>query len=229
MSPETLTASAGVQAQEAEEAEKVGVGAYISLFFAMCFFSGVFYKMPDAYRWLGAFDFTTLIGKFGSVSGAATFVGKGGLSARAGFLFALSLVPGVMLALGLLEVLSHYGALKAAQKLMTPLLRPILGVPGITGLALITDLQSTDAGAALTKGLVDSGKISKENLVVIAGWQYAGAGLINNYFSIASALFMAFLVPVWIPLVVMFCLKFVGGVFVRFCLKTFYKKDFQKA
>ena len=50
MSPETLTASAGVQAQEAEEAEKVGVGAYISLFFAMCFFSGVFYKMPDAYR-----------------------------------------------------------------------------------------------------------------------------------------------------------------------------------
>lgn len=66
MSPETLTASAGVQAQEAEEAEKAGVGAYISLFFAMCFFSGVFYKMPDAYRWLGAFDFTTLIGKFGS-------------------------------------------------------------------------------------------------------------------------------------------------------------------
>ena len=215
MSSETLTASNGIQAQEAEEAEKVGVGAYISLFFAMCFFSGVFYKMPDAYRWLGAFDFTTLIGKFGSVSGAATFVGKGGLSARAGFLFALSLVPGVMLALGLLEVLSHYGALKAAQKLMTPLLRPILGVP--------------DAGAALTKGLVDSGKISKENLVVIAGWQYAGAGLINNYFSIASALFMAFLVPVWIPLVVMFCLKFVGGVFVRFCLKTFYKKDFQNA
>ena len=211
MSSETLTASNGIQAQEAEEAEKVGVGAYISLFFAMCFFSGVFYKMPDAYRWLGAFAW------------------KGGPSARAGFLFALSLVPGVMLALGLLEVLSHYGALKAAQKLMTPLLRPILGVPGITGLALITDLQSTDAGAALTKGLVDSGKISKENLVVIAGWQYAGAGLINNYFSIASALFMAFLVPVWIPLVVMFCLKFVGGVFVRFCLKTFYKKDFQNA
>lgn len=65
MSSETLTASNGIQAQEAEEAEKVGVGAYISLFFAMCFFSGVFYKMPDAYRWLGAFDFTTLIGKFG--------------------------------------------------------------------------------------------------------------------------------------------------------------------
>ena len=29
MSLETLTASTGIQAQEAEEAEKVGVGAYI--------------------------------------------------------------------------------------------------------------------------------------------------------------------------------------------------------
>lgn len=110
---------------------------------------------------------------------------------------------------------------------MTPLLKPILGVPGVTGLALITDLQSTDAGAALTKGLLDTGKIDKKNLVVMSAWQYAGAGLVNNYFSIASALFFAFLVPVWIPLVVMFCLKFVGGVFVRICLTTFYKKDFQ--
>ena len=75
------------------------------------------------------------------------------------------------------------GALRAAQQLMTPLLRPILGVPGNTGLALITDLQSTDAGAALTKGLADTGLITKQNLVVMCAWQYAGAGLINNYFS----------------------------------------------
>lgn len=53
--------------------------------------------------------------------------------------------------------------------------------------------------------------------------------MIKQSLSIASALFMAFLVPVWIPLVVMFCLKFVGGVFVRFCLKTLYKKDFENA
>lgn len=226
MSSQTLTATSAAE-QQAQVEEKVGIGAYIALFFAVCFFSGVFYKMPEAYKWLGAFDFTTLIGKFGSVTGGGTFVGKAGVSARAGFLFALSLVPGVMLALGLLEVLSHYGALRAAQKLMTPLLKPILGVPGITGLALITDLQSTDAGAALTKGLVDSGSITKKNLVVIAAWQYAGAGLVNNYFSIASALFASFLVPVWIPLAVMFCLKFVGGALIRFVLSTIYKEDFK--
>ncbi len=207
--------------------EKVGVGAYVSLFLAICFFSGIFYKMPEGYTWLGAFDFTTLIGKFGSVFESTNFVGKGGISARQGFAFALSLVPGVMLALGLLEVLSHYGALRAAQQLMTPLLKPILGVPGNTGLALITDLQSTDAGAALTKGLYDAGAISKQNLVVMCGWQYAGAGLVNNYFSIASALFPAFLLPVWLPLVVMFVLKFVGGALTRFVLSTVYKKDFE--
>lgn len=227
MASDTLSTPLPVQEDENLEQEKVGIGAYISLFFAICFFSGVFYKAPEAYRWVGAFDFTSLIGKFGSISDFGTFVGKGGVSARSCFLFALSLVPGVMLALGLLEVLSFYGALKAAQKLMTPLLRPILGVPGVTGLALITNLQSTDAGAALTKGLLDTGKITKKNLVVMSAWQYAGAGLVNNYFSIASALFFAFVVPVWIPLVIMFCLKFVGGVFVRFCLSTFYKEDFK--
>ena len=207
--------------------EKVGVGAYVSLFLAISLFSGVFYKMPEGWTWLSAFDFTTLIGKFGTVFESINFVGKGGVSARQAFVFALSLVPGVMLALGLLEVLSHYGALRAAQQLMTPLLRPILGVPGNTGLALITDLQSTDAGAALTKGLADTGLITKQNLVVMCAWQYAGAGLINNYFSIASALFAAFLVPVWLPLVIMFALKFVGGALTRFVLMTVYKKDFE--
>ncbi len=108
--------------------------------------------MPEAYRWLGAFDFTTLIGKFGSISGASSFVGSGGGECSCRFPFRSLLVPGVMLALGLLEVLFLLRSLKSCcSKLMTPLLKPILGVPGVTGLALITDLQSTDAGAALTK------------------------------------------------------------------------------
>lgn len=46
MSSETLTASTGIQAQEAEEAEKVGVGAYISLFFASASFPVSSTKCP---------------------------------------------------------------------------------------------------------------------------------------------------------------------------------------
>ena len=169
---------------------RVGPKAFISLAAAILFFSGIMTGF-DGMKWLSAFDFSTLIGKFGTVKtlGKDTFVGTGGLGARGGFMFALSLVPSVMLAIGCLEVLSHYGAIKAAHKLLTPLLRPLLGVPGLTGLALITDLQSTDAGAALTKELYDQDLITKKELTIIGSWQYSGAGLINNYFAIGSALF----------------------------------------
>ncbi len=211
----------------AEETPKVGIGAFIALAMAIVLFSGVFYKMPDAYKWLGAFDYTTLIGKFGTIAGSANnFQGAGGVSARAGFLFSLSLIPGVMLAMGLIEVLSHYGALRAAQVLLTPLLKPILGVPGYTGLALITDLQSTDGGAALTRALYDEKRITTQNLITIAAWQYSGAGCISNYYSTVSAMFSFYLCPVWVPMVVIMVMKFVGGAFIRTLLNTVYKKDF---
>ncbi|KYZ75507.1 hypothetical protein AXX12_12390 [Anaerosporomusa subterranea] len=207
---------------------KVGIGAYIALFVAILFFSGIFMKV-DGMKWISAFDFTSLSGTFGTMKDPAknTFIGAGGVSAKAGFLFALSLVPTVMLALGCLEIFSHYGAIRAAHKLLTPFLKPLLGLPGLTGLALITDLQSTDAGAALTKNLYDDKQITKKELVVMSAWQYSGAGMINNYFAIGSALFAVLTAPVIIPLLLMFVLKFVGAMFVRFVLNTVYKEDFR--
>jgi len=207
---------------------KAGPGAYLALIVAIIFFSGLLMKV-EGMKWLSAFDFTTLGGGFGTMKEPAknNFMGAGGISAKAGFLFALSLVPTVMLALGCLEIFTHYGAIRAAHKMLTPLLKPLLGLPGLTGLALITDLQSTDAGAALTKELYDEEQISKKELVVMGAWQYSGAGMINNYFSIGSALFAFLTVPVIIPLVLMFVLKFVGAIFVRFVLSTVYKEDFR--
>jgi len=206
---------------------KIGIKAYLSLIIAILFFSGLFLNV-DGMKWLGAFDFTTLGGAFGTMQNSAenTFVGNAGIGAKAGFLFALSLVPTVMLALGVLEIFTHYGAIRAAHKLLTPLLKPILGLPGLTGLALITDLQSTDAGAALTKELYDEKVIGKKEVIIMGSWQYSGAGLINNYFAIGSALFAWLTVPVVIPLILMFIMKFVGAIFVRIVLNTFYKKDF---
>ena len=208
--------------------EKVGVGAFIALAIAIVLFSGVFYKMPEAQKWLGAFDFTTLIGKFGTIAGSKNnFTGAAGVSARAGFLFSLSLFPGVMLAMGLIEVLAHYGALRAAQVILTPFLKPVLGVPGYTGLALVTDLQSTDGGAALTRALYDEGRINRKQLTTICAWQYAGAGCINNYYSTVSGLFSMFTCAVWVPVIIILSLKFVGGALIRFVLSTVYKKDFE--
>lgn len=213
--------------QEKNES-KVGIVAYIALAVAILFFSGLFMKV-EGMKWLSAFDFTTLGGTFGTMKDPAknTFLGAGGVSAKAGFLFALSLAPTVMLALGALEVLTHYGAIRAAHRMLTPLLQPLLSLPGKTGLALITDLQSTDAGAALTKELYDEGEINKKELTIMGAWQYSGAGLINNYFAIGSALFASLQVPIILPLLLMFVLKFVGGMFVRFVLNTVYKEDFQ--
>lgn len=217
------------KAQQSSDKEpiKIGVKAYISLIVAILFFSGLFLNV-DGFKWLSAFDFTTLGGSFGTMQHPEknTFVGEGGISAKAGFLFALSLVPTVMLALGVLEIFTHYGAIRAAHKLLTPLLKPILGLPGLTGLALITDLQSTDAGAALTKELYDEKVIGKKELVIMGAWQYSGAGLINNYFAIGSAMFAWLTVPVVIPLILMFIMKFVGAIFVRIALNVVYKKDF---
>ena len=210
-----------------EHALKVTPGAWIALAAVLLVFSGLFFKVKDM-AWLGAFDFTTLGGSFGTMKdgGGSTFLGSGGLGAKAGFLFALSLVPTVMLALGLLEIFTHYGAIRAAHRLLTPLLKPLLGLPGYTGLALITDLQSTDAGAALSKELYDSKRITRKHVVIMGAWQYSGAGLINNYFAIGSALFASLTTPLIVPLLLMFVLKFVGAGLVRIALHTVYRKDF---
>lgn len=216
------------QEKNASTGFKVGIKAYVAFVVAILFFSGFLMRVEGA-AWLSAFDYTTLIGKFGTMTNAAknTFVGAGGKSARQGFMFALSLVPSIMLALGVLEILSEYGAIKAAHKLLTPLLRPILGLPGKTGLALITDLQSTDAGAALTKALYDEKQITKKELIVMTAWQYSGAGLISNYFATGAALFSFMLVPIFVPFVLMFVMKFVGGVICRLALNTIYRGDFK--
>ena len=94
--------------EQEKNQSKVGIGAYIALAVAILFFSGLFMKV-EGMKWLSAFDFTTLGGTFGTMKDPAknTFIGAGGVSAKAGFLFALSLAPTVMLALGCLEVLTH--------------------------------------------------------------------------------------------------------------------------
>jgi len=159
--------------------EKVGIGAYLSLAFAVVFFSG----LCASSQWWGVFDFTTVNGGFGRlVSGVteqgdaiktamANFRGKGGSGAIDGFMFALSLVPTVMFALAMITVFEHYGALKAARKILTPVLRPLIGIPGSAALALIASMQSTDGGAALTRQLKDAGELTESETNTFAAFQ----------------------------------------------------------
>ena len=224
-------------------AERVGPGAWLALGFAVIFFSG----MLGGNQWYGVFDFTTLNGAFGRVVSSASldgdtlttttsaFRGTGGHGAMDGFLFALGLIPAVMFALGMINVLEHYGALKAARRLLTPLLRPLLGIPGSAGLAMIGSLQSTDVGASLTRNLKDEGEINEDERDVFSMFQFSAGGMITNFFSSGAILFTLILVDgsaavptsIGACIAVMFIMKIVGANILRLILKVNRRRNAQ--
>ena len=212
----------------ATDDQKVTLGNYLALAFAVVFFSGLL----QSSEWYGVFDFTTLNGTFGSIADGVMFRGKGGSGARDGFMFALTLVPTCMFALGMINVLEHYGALKAARKLLTPLLRPLVGLPGSAALAMIGSLQNTDTGAGLTKKLVEEGELNQEESEVFTAFQFSAGATIVNFFSSGAVLFTltnadgSLAVPTSIGLTVgvMFIFKIIGANVLRLILKAQGKK-----
>lgn len=204
---------------------KVPILGYIAFFCAILLFSGVF---SSSDTWLRVFDFNMLNGSFGKIEGAEkafTFRGVGGTGARDGFLFTLELIPAVILALGLVNVIDGLGGLKAAQKLMTPILKPLLGVPGISALANIANSQSTDAAAGMVKELVDSGEVTDQERSIIIAYQTSASAFITNYFSSGAAVFSFMLVPIIVPVFVMLVFKVIGANLMRLYLKTVFKKE----
>ncbi|MDR3560599.1 MAG: hypothetical protein P4N59_04020 [Negativicutes bacterium] len=211
---------------ETEKQFRVPWYGYVALIFAIVFFSGIFAGVQGGWA---ALDFNIINGKFGTMKDAAkaSYAGIGGEGARDGFLFAIGLIPGVMLALGIVEVVDHLGGLKAAQKLLTPILRPLLGIPGIAGLALVSSLQSTDAGGGMTRALREDGHINEKERTIFAAFQFSAGGTITNYLSIGSAIFSFITVPIILPLMVMFAFKVFGTNLMRLYLKLAVKGDIE--
>ena len=243
---------------------KAGIGAYIALVFAVIFFSGISVSKPvqdfgtviaekvgvepkKVHDIFSVFDFNTLNGKFGKVAvpetadkaasghGSANFSGQGGAGARDGFMFALTLMPTTLFAMGIIAVLEHYGALEAMRRLLQRILKPLLGIPGDTGLAMIASFQTTDAGAALTRALYDEGKISERERDIFAMFQFSAGATITNFLSSGAALLAltavaangeAEKVPtsIGVCLAVMFIFKFVGANLMRLYLTFALRK-----
>ena len=151
---------------------------WLSFAFIVISFSGIVASHPV----LGAMDFQNLIGGFGKIGAADSFVGKGGTGARDGFMFGLTLIPTVMFALGMIRVVESQGALLAAEKLIRPVLRPLMGLPGVTGLAIVSSMTSTDVGAAMTKQLYEEGQLTDKERSIFVAYQYAASGVITNTF-----------------------------------------------
>ena len=203
---------------------------YIVLILTILFFSGVFSSAEGPIK---ALDFTNISGSFGSLGeiteDAGTlesdFRGTGGSGARDAWLFALTLVPAVMLALGVVKVVEYLDGLRAAQKLLTPLLMPLMGIPGICGLTLIASLQSTDAGASMTAELAQEGMIDEKQKTIFACFQFSAGATLTNYLSSCAALFPFLSVPIIIPLVVVFVFKIFGANMTRIYLNKVCKGE----
>lgn len=193
-----------------------GFTAYLALLLVLGFFSGIFGYFDN---WLSAFDFNRLLGHFGLIGDTeSSFAGKGGTGARHGFIFAISLIPSVMLALGVVGVAEHLGAIRAARKLLTPLMRPLLGLPGEAGLTLISSLQSSDSGGAMTRDLYDSGCINDRERSILGAFQFSAGSSITVYLTASSALIPALEVSYLVPLAVILFYKIVGTNLMRLYL-----------
>ena len=252
---------------ESSSPRKAGIGAYITLLFAVIFFSGITVSAPvkswgssiaqslnidekQVHNILSVFDFNTLNGKFGSVIvpdskgsitaadskadsgqtalGKGNFSGKEGAGAREGFMFALTLVPTTLFAMGVIAVLEHYGALDAMRRMLQSILRPLMGIPGDTGLAMIASFQSTDAGAAMTRRMHDEKQLTDRERDIFAMFQFSAGATIGNFLGSGAALLALTSVAgekvpvsIGICLAVLFLFKFVGANLMRLYLNLF--------
>ena len=206
--------------------------SYVALFFALVIFSGVFAGAPGVW---GLLDFTTLTGSFGTLLGPEEkmtfFRGQGGTSAKDALMYSMSLWPGIIVALGIISIVDGYGGLHAAEKLITPLFKPLMNIPGICGLAFITSLQTTDGAAAMTRELYEERHITDYERTLFCQLQYSAGGTITNYFGSGSALFASMGevgIPIFVPLLVIFFCKFMGVNLLRLVIYFDQKKSANK-
>lgn len=174
--------------------EKWRLKGVISFCFACIFFSGVM----KSDQWWGVFDFLTLTGQFGHVAHnvnlvttngqitdvvaqTTSFRGKGGSGARDGFAFALTLAPMVIFAMGAFAVIESMGALDVARRLMEPLFRQLLSIPGIAGLTALGSFQTVDVGAAMTNDLVEKGHLTNKEKLLFSQFQFCAGGWLTNF------------------------------------------------
>ena len=95
----------------------------------------------------------------------------------------------------------------------------MLGIPGICGLAFIASLQSTDGGAGMTKELFDAKHINEDERSLFCMLQFSADGTITNYFSTLAAFFTIMVLPVGVPLLVIFICKVMGTNLLRIVIK----------
>ena len=156
------------------------------------------------------------------------FQGQGGTGAKEGFLFALTLIPTVCLAVGFVDTVEHLGALKAAAKLFNPILRPILGIPGVAGVAFVSSFTSSDVAAFMTRELYESGRMTDEERAIFVAYQYAGSAVVLNTINTQAPLLPLILLAIGpVILIEVFC-KLLGANLMRLYIMLVGKREAKK-
>ena len=195
---------------------KVTWKGWLSLAILVLSLSGILTKAEPPWK---ALDFMVLMGNFGEVSKGVIFAGKGGAGARDGFMFAITLIPTVMFALGIIQVAESLGALRAAEIIFRPLLRTMMGIPGVSGLAFVSSFTSSDVGAVMTKGLVEDKLMTDDERTIFVAYQYAGSACVANTFGTGGPLLPISVLPVGVIILLIFIVKIIGANLVRLYLK----------
>ncbi|MBU5313115.1 hypothetical protein KQI38_13810 [Tissierella carlieri] len=201
---------------------KVTWKGWLSLLGLIILFSGVF---KDSDGVLKAFDFANLTGNFGEIYEGINFVGKGGTGAKEGLLFTLTLIPTVCLAVGLIDVVESMGAMDAAAKLFNPLLKPLLGIPGIAGISFVASFTSSDIGSFMTKELVEDGHMTDDERTIYVAYQYAGSAVVLNTINTQAPLLPISLLAIGPIILIEIVCKILGANLVRLIIRIKNRKE----
>lgn len=203
--------------QALDQKEKIGVAGYIWLIVAILFFSGGFRGAPGPLKLL---DLSTYLGSFGTIIEGASpgFIGDGGSGLNNLFTIVLTIAPGIMFCLALMEVIDYYGGLKAAGRLLGRVMKPLLGVPGEAVLVLISNLQSSDSSVALIKAMVDSKNISERQRKILLAYCLPGPALLGMIITYGAMFFDYMSKSTGVIILVVVAMKLVTAEIMRFFL-----------
>lgn len=196
----------------------------LALAIALISFSGIFRNANGPWHIL---DFQTFVGAFGVIgnAGRAGIVGSGGFGIKEGFFQAINMAPNMIFSVAFLAVVEYYHGLRSAEKLLTPVLKPVAGIPGNAAGILITNWQSSDASAALTISLFSDGAIDAKERDITVAYCFVAAATFGVFFSTGSMLFPYIVISTGPLLLTILVMKFVAANLMRLYLWLFDNKS----